>query len=127
MAASMLLQYTPISFLATRDAGSARKFYAETLGLRLVSEDNFALVFESGAGVIRVATVRDIALAPYTVLGWHVADILAAGNELRDAGVSFERFPGMDQDEHDIWTAPGGTRVAWFRDPDGNLLSISQS
>jgi catechol 2,3-dioxygenase-like lactoylglutathione lyase family enzyme len=117
----------PTSFIATRDPKRAGKFYGETLGLRLISQDDFAIVFESGGATIRVATVRDIVLAPYTVLGWHVPDIMAVANRLRAAGATFERFPGMNQDEHDIWTAPGGTKVAWFKDPDGNLLSISQS
>lgn len=127
MANSMLGTYMPTSFIATRDPKKAGKFYGETLGLRLVSEDGFAVVFESGGANIRVVTVREIALAPYTVLGWHVRDIVSAANRLRAAGVNFERFAGMVQDEHDIWTAPGGAKVAWFKDPDGNLLSISQS
>lgn len=104
----------------------ARKFYGETLGLRLVSEDGFAIVFESGGANIRVVPVREIVVAPYTVLGWHVTDVMAAARELGEAGVKFERFAGLEQDERGIWTAPGGTKVAWFKDPDGNILSISQ-
>src|SRR5437763_12432999 len=102
MAPSILSNYTPTSFIATRDPRAARQFYGETLGLRLISEDGFAIVFECGEANIRVVTVRDIALAPYTVLGWHVPDIIAAARELRAAGIGFERFPGMEQDEHDI-------------------------
>jgi catechol 2,3-dioxygenase-like lactoylglutathione lyase family enzyme len=127
LGASLLGASLPTSFIATRDPKRAGNFYGGTLGLRLISEDGFAMVFESGGASIRVVTVREIALAPYTVLGWHVPDIMTVANQLRAAGVIFERFPGMDQDKDDIWTAPGGAKVAWFKDPDGNLLSISQS
>ncbi len=75
----------------------------------------------------RVTLVREVAAAPYTVLGWEVADIVRTARQLTDAGVKLERYESfMKQDELGIWTAPGGTRVAWFKDPDGNLLSISQ-
>jgi catechol 2,3-dioxygenase-like lactoylglutathione lyase family enzyme len=76
--------------------------------------------------MLRVTTVAEIALAPYTVLGWHVPDIVATAKGLRQAGVQLERFAGMSQDDLGVWTIPGA-QVAWFKDPDGNLLSISQS
>lgn len=115
-----------MAFVSTSDAGRAKAFYRDTLGLRLWSEDGFAIVFDSNGVILRVSIAREVALAPYTVLGWEVDDIVARVQELGQAGVKFERysFPGVD--EMGIWTAPGGTRVAWFKDPDGNILSISQ-
>jgi catechol 2,3-dioxygenase-like lactoylglutathione lyase family enzyme len=116
-----------VAFAATIDPGRAKRFYAGTLGLRLVSEDGFALVFDANGTPLRVSTVREMTPAPYTVLGWEVQDIVAAAEALADAGVVFERYAGLAQDEHGIWTAPGGAaRVAWFKDPDGNVLGISQ-
>jgi catechol 2,3-dioxygenase-like lactoylglutathione lyase family enzyme len=116
-----------VGFVATRDAARAKAFYRDRLGLRLVSEDSFAVVFDANGTMLRVTPVREIALAQYTVLGWEVTDIVAKAKELTKAGVKFERFEAfMKQDELGIWDAPGGARVAWFKDPDGNLLSISQ-
>jgi catechol 2,3-dioxygenase-like lactoylglutathione lyase family enzyme len=116
-----------IGFIATRDAARAKAFYAEKLGLRLISEDPFAVVFDANGNMLRVTPVREMALAGCTVLGWEVADIAASTRELQDAGVVWERFPGLDHDESGVWTAPGGrVKVAWFKDPDGNILSVSQ-
>ena len=116
-----------VGFVATRDAARAKAFYRDTLGLRLVSEDQFAVVFDANGIMLRVTPVREIAPAQYTVLGWEVKDISAKAKELASAGVKFERFEAfMKQDKLGIWDAPGGARVAWFKDPDGNLLSISQ-
>ena len=115
-----------VAFVGTTQPESAKTFYGGTLGLRLVSEDGFALVFDANGVMLRVAKVREIAAAQYTVLGWEVSDILAKVKEMNQAGVQFERYSFPGQDELGIWTAPGGARVAWFKDPDGNLLSISQ-
>ena len=116
-----------VAFVGTRDPGRAKAFYRDTLGLRLVSEDRFALVFDAHGTMLRVSIVPEVAAAKYTVLGWDVADIAATAKDLQKAGVQLERFEGfMKQDELGIWTAPGGARVAWFKDPDGNLLSITQ-
>jgi catechol 2,3-dioxygenase-like lactoylglutathione lyase family enzyme len=115
-----------VAFVATRDAARARRFYAETLGLGIVSEDDFALVFDANGTTVRVVKVEAVALAPYTVLGWEVRDIAATVNALGARGVSFERYGFLEQDARGIWTAPGGARVAWFKDPDGNVLSVSQ-
>jgi catechol 2,3-dioxygenase-like lactoylglutathione lyase family enzyme len=115
-----------VAFIATRDAARARAFYQDKLGLRFVSEDPFAVVFDAHGTILRIATVPELAPAPYTVLGWQVPDIAAAANELRANGVRFERYPGMEQDQNGIWAAPSGARIAWFKDPDGNTLSISQ-
>ena len=105
----------------------ARAFYRDTLGLKLISEDQFALVFDAGGNMLRVTPVREVAKAQYTVLGWQVSDIEAKVAELAGAGVKFERYSFLkDQDANGIWRAPGGARVAWFKDPDENLLSLSQ-
>lgn len=115
-----------MAFVSTLDPARAKAFYVGKLGLRLVSEDRFALVFDANGTTLRVSTVRELAPAKYTVLGWEVPDIAAAATALEAAGVNLERYGLPDQDECGIWTAPGGARVAWFKDPDGNTLSISQ-
>jgi catechol 2,3-dioxygenase-like lactoylglutathione lyase family enzyme len=116
-----------VGFVGVRDAERARTFYRDTLGLRLVSEDGFALTFDANGTMLRVSLVREVVAAPYTVLGWEVDDIAAKAKALMAAGVNLERYENfLKQDESGIWTAPGGTRVAWFKDPDGNLLSLSQ-
>jgi catechol 2,3-dioxygenase-like lactoylglutathione lyase family enzyme len=117
-----------IAFVAARDAELARKFYRDILGLDLVLDQlPFALVFDACGTMLRVTPVKEMHPAPYTVLGWQVPDIVAAAKTMEKAGVRFERYPGLEQDELGIWTAPGGAaRVAWFKDPDGNTLSISQ-
>ncbi len=116
----------PIAFLATTDAERARLFYAGVLGVRLVSDDQFALVFDLAGTTLRLVRVEAFTPQPFTVLGWQVADLDAAIRGLTRAGVAFERFDGLEQDELGAWAAPGGSRIAWFKDPDGNLLSISQ-
>ena len=116
-----------IGFVAASDPERAKKFYRDTLGLPLVSEElPFALVFDAHGTMLRVAIVKEVAPVRYTVLGWQVRDIIAAAKTLSKAGVRFERYPGMEQDELGIWHSPGGAQVAWFKDPDGNTLSISQ-
>jgi catechol 2,3-dioxygenase-like lactoylglutathione lyase family enzyme len=115
-----------VAFVATTDLDRARGFYAGVLGLRMIEQDGFAVVFDSSGTALRVTLVGELAPAPYTVLGWAVADIGSSAAALADRGVRFTRYDGMDQDEQGVWTAPGGTRVAWFTDPDGNTLSISQ-
>jgi catechol 2,3-dioxygenase-like lactoylglutathione lyase family enzyme len=124
---SILASSKIVAFTGVRDADRARTFYGDTLGLRLVSEDGFALVFDANGTMLRVSLVREVVAAPYTVLGWEVDDIVAKAKGLIAAGVKLERYESfLQQDELGIWTAPGGTRVAWFKDPDGNLLSVSQ-
>ncbi len=117
-----------IAFVAATDAARAREFYRDVLGLRLVAEElPFALVFDANGTMLRVTFVQELTPARYTVLGWRVSDIAATAGQLREAGVRFERYQGMkDQDEQGIWTSPSGARVAWFRDPDGNTLSVTQ-
>lgn len=114
------------AFVATRDRERAKSFYRDILGLALVGEDPFAMVFDSSGTMIRIATVRELVPAEYTVLGWEVLDIKTAVAELKSKGVAFQIYPGMGQDGDGVWTAPGDTRVAWFKDPDGNVLSVAQ-
>jgi catechol 2,3-dioxygenase-like lactoylglutathione lyase family enzyme len=115
-----------VAFVATRDPSRAKKFYRDTLGLPLVSEDEFALVFDATGAMLRVTRVQELAAAKYTVLGWRVRNIVQTAKDLRKAHVTLERYPGMHQDELGIWNSPSGARVAWFKDPDGNTLSITQ-
>jgi catechol 2,3-dioxygenase-like lactoylglutathione lyase family enzyme len=116
-----------IAFVATRDPVRAKEFYRDTLLLRLVSEElPFALVFDLHGVMLRVTVVKDLKPAGYTILGWQVSDIILGAKALQKAGVRFERYPGMEQDEFGVWTSPSGAKVAWFKDPDGNTLSISE-
>jgi catechol 2,3-dioxygenase-like lactoylglutathione lyase family enzyme len=117
---------SPIAFVATTDPEPARVFYERTLGLAFVADEGFALVFDLAGTMLRVTRVDTLQAQPFTVLGWRVDDAAAAVEGLGAAGVAFERFPGLDQDDLGIWTAPSGARIAWFRDPDGNLLSVTQ-
>ena len=115
-----------IAFVATTDPGRAKAFYAGALGLRLTGEDPFALVFDAGGTMLRVATAPAVKPAGYTVLGWQVRDIDRAVRDLAGKGVAFQRYDGMPQDDQGIWTSPGGARIAWFLDPDGNTLSLTE-
>jgi len=122
----MLASSKLVGFVATIDSSRAKAFYRDILGLLLISEAEYALVFDAHGTMLRVAIVGEIVLAPYTVLGWQVNDIDATVRGLAAKGVKFERYPWMEQDEVGIWSAPSGAKVAWFKDPDGNLLSVSQ-
>ena len=113
--------------MATADPVRAKAFYRDQLGLELVREDlPFALVFEVNGIMLRVQVVRELKPASHTVLGWNVADIEATAKRLEQAGVKLEHFDGVPQDALGIWTAPSGAKVGWFKDPDGNILSIAQ-
>ena len=122
----MLGKQTLIAFVATSDAARARVFYEETLGLSLVSDDPFALVFDANGTTIRVQKVESVKPQPFTALGWLVDDLSAVVSALKQRGVRCEQFPGMDQDENGIWVSPSGAVIAWFKDPDGNVLSLTQ-
>jgi catechol 2,3-dioxygenase-like lactoylglutathione lyase family enzyme len=115
-----------VAFVATTDAKRAKAFYARTLGLRLISEDGFALAFDAGGTMLRVAIVKVLQPAGYTVLGWIVPDIAKAVRDLVRRGVVFQRYDGMPQDDLGIWSSPSGARVAWFADPDRNTLSLTE-
>ncbi len=122
----MLSNEKLVAFVSTTNADRARAFYRDVLGLRLVLEDQFALGFESNGAPLRVALAKEVTPAPYTVLAWDVKDIRATVTELKQAGVTFEIYGFFKQDELGIWTAPGGTQVAWFKDPEGNVLGVAQ-
>jgi catechol 2,3-dioxygenase-like lactoylglutathione lyase family enzyme len=123
-----MLSLNPIiAFIPTRDAEHARTFYQETLGLRFVSDDSFAIVMDANGTMVRIARVAEYTPFPFTLLGWEVADIDAAVADLTAKGVQFHRYAFLDQALNGVWTAPGNAaRVAWFPDPDGNILSLSQ-
>jgi catechol 2,3-dioxygenase-like lactoylglutathione lyase family enzyme len=116
-----------IGFIPTRNGDAARDFYETKVGLQFISEDQFAVVFQSGANMIRISRTGSFTPAPFTILGWESLDIERDVREMSARGVIFERYDYMGvQDELGIWTAPNGAKVAWFKDPDGNTLSISQ-
>ncbi len=124
---SRLGEYNIIGFVSIVDVSRARDFYRDTLGLRLVAEEPpFALVFEANGIMLRLVMAKELPSFRGTVLGWQVPEITAAVRSLEQAGVQFERYEGMAQDELGIWTSPTGARVAWFKDPDGNTLSLSE-
>jgi catechol 2,3-dioxygenase-like lactoylglutathione lyase family enzyme len=116
-----------VAFVATADLERARDFYGGTLGLRLTEETPFACVFDANGTVLRVTPVGELASAPYTVLGWSVADVTAIVEDLRSKGVQTERYVGIEQDALGVWVTPGGDKVAWFKDPDGNTLSLTEA
>jgi catechol 2,3-dioxygenase-like lactoylglutathione lyase family enzyme len=124
-----LSKHNIIGFVTIVDVTRAKRFYGEVLGLRLVSEEPpFALVFDANGIMLRLGMAKELPARTGTVLGWQVPDIIATVRELGQIGVKFERFdqfPHMKQDELGIWTTPTGSKVAWFKDPDGNLLSVS--
>jgi len=115
-----------VAFVPIKDSDKARAFYEGVIGLRFLKDDGFALVFDANGIMVRVAKVPQFTPAPFTILGWQVNEIEKIAAELQAKGVQFERFGFFQQDELGIWTAPTGDKVAWFKDPDGNILSVSQ-
>ena len=128
MAESILGGGKLVAFAATTDPVKARAFYEDVLGLRLVEDAKpFALVFDANGTMLRVTTVHEHHPQPFTVLGWEVESIQSTVEQLTAAGVVFQRYPGLnDSDPLGIWTSPSGARIAWFNDPDGNVLSVTQ-
>jgi catechol 2,3-dioxygenase-like lactoylglutathione lyase family enzyme len=122
----MLGSLNIVAFVATKDSGRARAFYEGVLGLRFIKDDGFALVLDAHGIMVRVAKMQEFVPAPFTILGWQVTEIENVVRGLRAKGVHFEIFGFFKQDELGIWTAPTGDKVAWFKDPDGNVLSVSQ-
>jgi catechol 2,3-dioxygenase-like lactoylglutathione lyase family enzyme len=122
----MLGKTSLCAFVATAKAAEAKQFYENVLGLKLTEDSHFALVFDANGTMLRAQKVKEFTPHPFTALGWNVKDIGAEMTALEKKAVTFMRigFPG--QDERGIWTAPDGTKVAWFKDPDGNTLSLAQ-
>lgn len=124
---SGLSKYKIIGFVTIVDVERAKEFYRDRLGLKLVSEEPpYALVFDANGIMLRLGMGKERSPASGTVLGWQVPDASAAVRELEQAGITFERYEYLTQDAHGIWSAPSGAKVAWFKDPDGNILSISE-
>ena len=115
-----------VTFLLTKKPDEAIRFYRDTLGLSYQRDDGFALVFDMNGVMLRISKINEFTPAQNTVLGWECGDIGACVARLKEKGVTFERYPNMGQDEQGIATFPGGDKVAWFKDPDGNTLSLSQ-
>jgi catechol 2,3-dioxygenase-like lactoylglutathione lyase family enzyme len=115
-----------IGFLATTQPEQARTFYCGVLGLDFEEDSPFALVLRTKNAMLRIQKVQAFSPLPFTALGWNVMDIRATAKELGSKGVKFERFEGMTRDDLGIWTSPGGAMICWFKDPDGNILSLTQ-
>ena len=122
----MLASSKPMAFVATSDPARALVFYRDTLDLKFVADEPFALIFYSSGTMLRVQKVKEVAKAQYTALGWEVEDIQARIHELGEKKVELLRLEGFGQDDLGIVTFPNGDQVAWFNDPDGNILSITQ-
>ncbi len=122
-----MLESSPVvAFAAAADLDRARAFYEQALGLPVVEQNHFACVIDANGTMLRITAVPEVSRPGYTILGWRVTDISATVRGLAAKGVVFERYDSMDQDDDGVWTTPGGDRVAWFADPDGNILSLTQ-
>ena len=115
-----------VGFAVTTDGARCRAFYEQKLGFRVTSEDRLAVVFDADGRMLRVQKQKPHEPRPYTVLGWNVSDLEATLARMEAVGVTCERFPGVPQNERGIMDFPDGTRLAWFKDPDGNILSVAQ-
>ena len=116
-----------VAFVTITDVDGARSFYRDTLGLTLLREEPpFALIFDANGITLRLVLATERPSMPGTVLGWDVSEINTTVRELESAGVRFERYENMKQEEQGIWTSPTGARVAWLTDPDGNVLSLTE-
>ena len=123
---AMLANQPIIAFIPSRDAARARTFYEHTLGLRFVLDDDFAVVLDADGTMLRIVRAGDFTPLPFTILGWQVHNLEQAVAELTAKGVQFQRYGFLEQSPSGIWTTPTGDKVAWFTDPDGNTLSLSQ-
>jgi hypothetical protein len=113
------------AFISTTQPALAREFYTKKIGLKLISEDSYGIELDANGAHLRISFVKELRPQPFTVLGWDTEDIVSTIKLLNEKGISCEIYSFIEQDKSGIWTAPGGTRVAWFKDPDGNLLSLS--
>ena len=123
----MLNKSNLVAFIASSRPEEAKRFYADTLGLKLLTDDPFAIVFDAHGLMLRVQKLVEHTPPSYTMLGWDVADIHVTIRRLSDSGVKCERFEGLAHDESGVWESPSGAQIAWFKDPDGNLLSLTQA
>jgi len=114
------------AFVPTMNPGKARSFYQDILGLRLLSEDNYALEFDANGTLLRVPIVKEFKPFPFTVLGWNVDNISSSIKLLNDKNIYCEKYEFLEQDNSGVWTSPNGSKVAWFKDPDGNILSLTE-
>ncbi|MFC6006957.1 VOC family protein [Angustibacter luteus] len=122
----MLATSDVVAFAPATDLARARTFYERVLGLRVIDENAYAVVFDAHRTMLRVTAVAKVAHPGYTVLGWRVADLSKSVSGLVSLGVVFARYDGMEQDAQGVWTTPNGDHVAWFSDPDGNVLSLTE-
>src|SRR5450631_1232150 len=114
------------AFVPTVKPAEAKKFYKDILGLTFLSEDNYALEFNANGTLLRVTIVPELTPHPFTVLGWNIEDISSVIKSLNMKGVICEKYDFLQQDSLGIWTSPNGSKVAWFKDPDGNVLSLTE-
>jgi predicted enzyme related to lactoylglutathione lyase len=114
------------AFVPTIKPEEAKSFYKDVLGLKLLSQDNYALEFEANGTLLRVAIVQELRPQAFTVLGWNVEDIVSTIKSLNAENIFCERYNFFEQDDLGIWTSPNGSKVAWFKDPDGNVLSLTE-
>ena len=122
----MILTGQPVLFIATARPAESRHFYETVLKLSCLSDTSFAMVFDLGTTTLRIQKVESVPEVPYTVLGWEITDIRNCVDELTDQGVQFESYAGLPQDDSGIWMSPAGASVAWFKDPNGNTLSLTE-
>lgn len=122
----MLVEPTITAFLPTIKPKSSKEFYGNILGLQLLSEDDYAMEFKGNGALLRITTVDTFIPHPFTVLGFKIQNIDSQIKSLVNKGVVFEKYNHFDQDELGIWTSPSKARVAWFKDPDGNVISLTE-
>jgi predicted enzyme related to lactoylglutathione lyase len=122
----MLANATLKAFVPTMMPARAKIFYRDILGFKFLHEDNYALEFDANGILLRVSIVPELKPHPFTILGWNVADIAATIQSLNKKGIAFEKYPFLEQDKTGVWTSPNGSKVAWFKDPDGNILSLTE-
>lgn len=116
-----------VVFAATVDSAKSRAFYERILGLCCVSDDPYALVFDANGVQLRIQKVTSLTPQPHTLLGWSIVSIDSTVRDLADRGIVFERYVHIQQDSKGVWTSPSGARVAWMKDPDGNVLSLTET
>ena len=122
----MLGSSAVVAFAPSTDLARSRAFFGDVLGLRVLDESPFAVSFDAAGTLLRVTLVDNFNPAAYTILGWHVDDIERVAEEFGSRGIAAERYPWLEQDARGSWTAPSGDRVLWFKDPDGNVLSLTE-